>query len=100
MYYCCGSDAQTIFHLRQVIASNGKINFWSSVYSGVKVDPAKKRKVCVECLGDAESAKLRILERLRTDKPIVDEPLPIPPESTVTLDDSDQVSPVLITFNL
>jgi hypothetical protein len=55
------------------------------------VDETKKRKVCFDCLENAEESQFRMVERLIENKLVIDESLPIPRESTVTLDDSDQV---------
>ena len=62
----------------------------NELFTGVKVDN-KKRKVCFECREEADSCRSRMIDRLRKGEPLVEENFPIPPESTVTLEDSDQV---------
>ena len=65
--------------------------FFCCCFKGVKVDKTKKRKVCFDCLEDAEESQFRMVERLMKNQLVIEEALPIPRESTVTLDDSDQV---------
>ena len=65
--------------------------FFCCCFEGVKVDKTKIRKVCFDCLEDAEESQFRMVERLMKNQLVIEEALPIPRESTVTLDDSDQV---------
>jgi hypothetical protein len=64
------------------------------------MEASQKRKVCFECLEDAEGSKSAMLQRLLSHQPVLDVALPVPREATVTLDDSDQVPIVLVYIYL
>jgi hypothetical protein len=79
------SDLHCSLHL------NSRYDLDIFVVAGVKVDETKKRKVCRDCLDKAEQSRSRMVQMLKNHQLIIEEKLPIPRESTVTLDDSDQV---------